>query len=238
MLAVKSALEEADGDEEKAIEILKKRGEAQAVKKAGREQAEGGIFIASDGKRAAIVHLAAETDFVARGDDFRKAGDGLSKMALEKGTDAVKKHCEAFIPELVNKLGENVSLADVKVVEGATLGHYVHSNGKIGVIIALDGGDETKAKDAAMHAAAMAPEVVSPDEISANAVEKEKEIWQEQLKKEGKPENIWDKIMIGKEKKFREENALLKQAFVKDPGMTVEKYLDGAKITGYVRLAV
>ncbi len=238
MMAVKKALEEANGDEEKAIEILKKRGETQAVKKAGREQSEGGIFIESDGGKAAIVFVGSETDFVARGDDFQAAGTELAKMTLEQGVDAVKKHCETFIPELVNKLGENVSLADAQVVEGATLGSYVHSNGKIGVVIGLEGGDETKARDVAMHAAAMAPEVITPEEVSADAVEKEKEVWKAQLKEEGKPENIWDKIMMGKEKKFREESALMKQEFVKDPSMTIEKYLEGAKVTKYVRLAV
>jgi elongation factor Ts len=238
MLAVKKALEEAGGDEEAAIELLKKRGEAQAVKKAGRDQSEGSIFIETASGKAGMVFLGSETDFVARGDDFKAAGVELAKMALEKGADAVKTHAETFIPELVNKLGENVSLTDVQVVEGGTLGSYVHSNSKIGVVITLDGGDEAKARDVAMHAAAMAPEVVSPDEVPVEAVEKEKEVWKEQLKADGKPENIWDKIMMGKEKKFRGESALLKQEFVKDPSMTVEKYLDGAKVTAYVRLAV
>ncbi len=238
LLAVKSALEEAGGNEEKAIEILRKRGQAQAVKKAERDQKEGSVFIESNGKKAAIVHLACETDFVARGDDFQNAGAALVKMAFEKGADAAKKHAEGIMPDLVNKLGENVSLLDLTVIEGGTLGTYVHSNKKIGVVIALDGGDETKAKDVAMHAAAMAPAVISPEEVSADLVEKEKEIWRDQLKKEGKPEAMHDKIMIGKEKKFREEWALVKQPFAKDQSISVEKYLEGAKVAKYVRMAV
>lgn len=238
LLAIKSALEEAGGDEEKAIAILRKRGQAQAVKKADRDQKEGSIFIESNGEKAAIVHLACETDFVARGDDFQGAGKALVKMTLEKGADAAKKHAESIMPDLVNKLGENVTLFDLKVVEGGTLGFYVHSNSKIGVVIALEGGDETKAKDVAMHAAAMAPVVISPEEVSTDLVEKEKEIWRDQLKKEGKPEAMFDKIMIGKEKKFREESALVKQPFAKDQSVSVEQYLAGAKVKSYVRFSV
>lgn len=238
MMAVKKALEEAGGDEEKAIEILRKRGEAQLVKKGDREQSEGSVFIEEGDGKAAIVLLACETDFVARGDDYIAAGQALAKKALDEGLDAAKAEGEATIPELINKLGENISLADVQVVEGSTVGAYVHSNSKIGVLVGLNGGDAEKARDVAMHAAAMAPTVVSPDEVSDDLVEKEKEIWKDQLQSEGKPEEIWEKIMMGKEKKFREESALLKQEFVKDPSMTIEKYLDGAGIETYVRVAV
>ena len=238
MLAVKKALDEAGGDEEKAIEILRKRGEAQAVKKAARDQSEGCIFMAQDGGKAALVRVACETDFVAKGDDFQNAGKEFASKALAEGTDAAKTHAESVMPDLVNKLGENISLAEAKVVEGSPLGTYVHTNSKIGVVITLDGGDETKARDVAMHAAAMAPEFVNPEDVSAEVVENEKEIWKEQLTKEGKPAEIQEKIMMGKEKKFREESALMKQPFAKDPTMTIEKYLEGAKVVEYVRMAV
>lgn len=238
MLAVKKALDEASGDEEKAIEILRKRGEAQAVKKAARDQSEGCIFIAQEGSKAALVQLACETDFVAKGDDFQSTGKELASKALSEDADAAKSHAESIVPDLVNKLGENISFAEVKVVEGSPLGTYVHTNKKIGVIVTLEGGDETKARDVAMHAAAMAPEFVNPEDVSAEIVEKEKEIWKEQLTKEGKPAEIQEKIMMGKEKKFREESALMKQPFAKDPTMTIEKYLDGTKVVEYVRMAV
>ena len=238
MLAVKKALEESNGDEEKAIELLRKRGEAQAVKKGEREQKEGCVFLASTSGKAAIVSISCETDFVSRGEGFQKAGQEFADFALANGEDAVKKDAEAKVPEMVNTFGENISLADVKIVEGTTVGSYVHSNNKIGVIISLEGGDEAKAKDVAMHAAAMAPAVVNPEEISDDLVTKEKEIWKEQLTAEGKPEEIQEKIMIGKEKKFREESALMKQDFVKDPSVTIEQYLEGAKIVEYVRMAV
>ena len=238
MMACKKALEESGGDEEAAIELLRKRGEAQAVKRGEREQAEGSVFIANDGSKAAIVLLGCETDFVARGDDFIAAGENLAKIALEQGEDAAKSEADSTIPELVNKLGENISLAETKSVEGSTLGVYVHSNNKIGVVIALDGGSEEIAKDVAMHAAAMNPAVVNPEEVSDDLVAKEKEIWKEQLAAEGKPEEIMEKIMIGKEKKFREEAALIKQPFAKDPEKSVEQILDGASVTAYVRIAV
>ena len=238
LMAVKSALEEAAGDEEKAIEILRKRGIAQAVKKSDRDQKEGSIFIEATQGKAGIVHLSCETDFVARGDDFQNAGKELAKLALTKGADAAQSHAESIIPALVNTLGENVSLTDMRVIEGSTMGTYVHSNNKIGVIITLQGGNEIKARDVAMHAAAMAPAVVHPEEVSAESVEKEKEVWREQLKKEGKPEAMHDKIMMGKEKKFREESALVKQPFAKDQSINVETYLGGAKILTYVRFSV
>ncbi|MEK7137335.1 MAG: translation elongation factor Ts, partial [Patescibacteria group bacterium] len=244
--AVKQALEEAAGNEEKAIEILRKRGEAQAVKKSAREQREGAVAIEKSGNKAAIVQLACETDFVARGDDFRNCLQHLAKTALAKGPDAARQEATSILPALVQKLGENIAVADANVVTGGTLGAYVHSNAKIGVIVALDpstssgqaGKWEDIAKDVAMHAAAMAPQFVSPEEVSAEAVEKEKEIWREQLKKEGKPEAIWDKIMMGKEKKFREAHALLTQPFAKDPSKKVEQILSGAKVISYVRLSV
>ena len=238
MMAVKQALEEAHGDEEKAIEILRKRGQAQAVKRAEREQNEGSVFVEHTEKKAALVFLACETDFVARDETFQSAGKKLAKTALAQGAEAAKTEAASVVPELVNKLGENISLAEIHVVEGSTLGVYVHSNSKIGVVIGLEGGSSEIAKDVAMHAAAMAPQVVSPDEVKNEAVEKEKEIWREQLKKEGKPEAIWDKIMMGKEKKFREESSLLKQAFAKDTQKTVEQYLGGAKVMSYVRVSV
>ena len=238
MMACKKALEEANGDESAAIELLRKRGEAQAVKRGEREQAEGSVFVESDGSKAAVVLLGCETDFVARGDDFVAAGAQLAKTALAQGEDAAKSEGETMIPELVNKLGENISLAEVHIVEAGTIGTYVHSNSKIGVVVGLDGGSEDVAKDVAMHAAAMNPAVVSPDEVSDDLVNQEKEIWKEQLAAEGKPEEIMEKIMMGKEKKFREEAALIKQPFAKDPEKTVEQILDGANVTAYKRIAV
>ena len=235
ILKCKKALEEAGGDEEKAIDILRKSGLSEVAKKSERDQSEGKVFIADGDAKAAMVMLRCETDFVARDDAFNALGQELATALLQDGST---DKAEGGIPAAVQKLGENISLGEVHIVEAPVVGSYVHSNAKIGVIIGLDGGDVAKAKDVAMHAAAMNPEYVLPDDVPAEAVEKEKSIWKEQLASEGKPAEIMEKIMLGKEKKFREENALLKQDFVKEPGTTVEEYLAGAKVQDYVRLAV
>ncbi|MDD5469675.1 MAG: translation elongation factor Ts [Candidatus Peribacteraceae bacterium] len=237
ILECKKALEESGGNEEQAIEILRKRGAAQAVKKAARDQSEGLVFCAAEGGKVALVQLKCETDFVARNEDFQALGQDLAQLALREGADAAKGASEQ-IAAAVQKLGENISIGDVAVVEGSTVGYYLHTNGKIGVAIALNGGSPEIAKDVAMHAAAMNPAYVSPEDVPAEAVAKEKEIWTEQLAKEGKPAQIVEKIMLGKEKKFREENALIKQAFVKNPEQTISQYLGGATIARYVRISV
>jgi len=236
--AVKDALVEANGDEEKAIEILRKRGIAQAAKKAERAQAEGIVFQKEEGSKSAMFILRCETDFVARDENFRKTGEKIVNALFEKGIDAAKALAEELVPDLVQKLGENITADDMHHIEAPVIGSYLHSNEKIGVIIGLEGSSKDVARDIAMHAAAMSPRYVHPEEVGVDVVEKEKEIWKEQLKKDNKPENMWDKIMMGKEKKFREENAITKQSFVKDPSKTVEKHLDGGKITTYVRVSV
>jgi elongation factor Ts len=138
----------------------------------------------------------------------------------------------------IQQLGENISVGEVALVEGSTVGYYGHTNGKIGVAVALEGGSPELAKDIAMHAAAMSPLYISPEEVPAEAVEKERAIWEAQLANEGKPAQIMEKIMIGKERKFREENALIKQAFVKNPEQTIEQLIGDASVARYVRLAV
>lgn len=238
MLAVKQALEEAAGNEEIAIEILRKRGLAQAVKKADRDQRDGAVFLAQSGNRAAMVLLKCETDFVSRGDAFRALGAELANAALSKGVDAAKACAEEKVPAAIQQLGENITVIAVHLFEHPVVGAYIHSNSKIGVVVGLEGGTQTQARDVAMHAAAMAPLYVRPEDVPADAVQKEQEIWREQLKKEKKPEQIWDKIMMGKEKKFREENALIRQPFVKDSTKTVEEYLGSATVVGYQRVSV
>lgn len=238
ILACKEALEESGGDEEKAIELLRKRGIAQAAKKSDRAQGEGKIFAAEAEGKAAAVLLRCETDFVARADGFSALGQELADTLLKEGEAAAKALADKKVPEAVQALGENVSLGEMHLMNAPVVGVYVHSNGKIAVLVGLSKGSRDMARDVGMHAAAMNPQVVSPDEIPSDLVEKEKEIWREQLKKEGKPEAMFDKIMVGKEKKFREENALLKQMFVKDGQKTVEQYLDGASVSSYARLSV
>lgn len=238
IMECKKALEEAGGDEEKAIEILRSKGQAQAVKKAGRDQSEGSIFIKDDGSKAAVLHLLCETDFVARNDDFQALGNELVELLFTEGQAAFDAVIEQKMTDAVQQLGENISLGETHIINEGTIGAYLHSNSKIGVVVSLDGGDAELAKDVAMHAAAMSPLYVSPEEVTDEEVAKEKEIWKEQLASEGKPVEIMEKIMEGKEKKFREENALLTQEFVKDPSKTVQGHLNGASVKTYVRVAV
>ena len=162
----------------------------------------------------------------------------LAQTILKSGMDAAKKLSEEKIPALVQKLGENISVGELSLTEAAVSGVYVHSNGKIGVVIGLTGGSPALAKDIAMHAAAMNPLYVRPEEVSAETVEKEREIWKDQLAKEGKPAQIMEKIMQGKEKKFREENALLTQEFVKEPGKLIKDLLKDCDVVHYVRLSI
>ncbi len=237
ILDSKDALEEAEGNQELAIEILRKKGKAQAVKKAGREQTEGAIFIATDGKKAVLVQVRCETDFVGRSDVFLKFGQGLADTLLAKGKADFDAYASEKVPAAVLELGENISLGETKEANAAVLGTYVHSNRKIGVIVGLSAGTAEQASDVSMHAAAMNPLYVRASEVTAETVNKEREIWKGQMKDNKKPAEIVEKIMTGKEKKFREENALLSQVFVKDSTKTVEKMLGGDTVKEYVRVS-
>ncbi len=236
ILDAKNALEEAQGNEEEAIEILRKRGKAQAVKKSDRIQSEGAVFIASNDAKAALVALKCETDFVARSVPFLALGEELAKTLLASGKEAVDALVAEKVPAAVLELGENISLGDVREIESPVVGSYVHSNRKIGVLVGLSGGTQEQANDVAMHGAAMNPLYVRPSDVPAEAIAKEREIWNDQMKDDKKPAEIVEKIMSGKEKKFCEENALLTQAFVKDSSMTVEKMLGGVEVKEYVRI--
>lgn len=237
MMACKKSLEEAGGDEEKAIEMLRKKGAAKAAEKADRSMGEGVIVTKVDGNKAAIVKLSCETDFVTKNEEFKAIANNAVEVAFKDGADAAKEGAEQPIKDLFAKLGENMAI-EIKVLEGEGIGEYVHSNCKIGTLINLNSPDAQKARDIAMHVTAMSPAVVSPEEISDDEVTKEKEIWREQLKTEGKPEELIDKIMMGKEKKYREESALMKQSFVKDSKKTVEQYLEGNTVTEFIRMAI
>lgn len=234
-MACKKALEEANGDQEKAIEILRKKGEAKAASRSERSTAQGVVAVSEGQGKVAMITLACETDFVAKNEDFINEAKKLADKVLSEGEEA---DLSGVIGDLTIKLGEKIELKNKKIFEGKNIGTYIHSNNKIGTAVVLSGGETEVARDIAMHIAAMNPEYISPDEVPVALVEKEKEIWTAQLKQEGKPENIWPNIMQGKERKFREENALLKQAFVKNPEETIEKLLGDLKIETFTRMSV
>lgn len=235
MTAVKKALEEANGDEEKAIEILRKKGEAKAVERSDRTTSNGVVAISQKSDKAAMVALACETDFVAKNDDFIQKAQALAEKVLKEGADA---DLSQELADLNIQMGEKVEMKDKKVIEGAVLGSYIHLNNKIGVVVALSGGDLETAKNIAMHIAASSPKTISPDDIASELIEKEKTIWTAQLVQEGKPADMIGKIMMGKEKKFREEWALLTQAFVKNPDQLVKDLLGSNSVVSFYRFEV
>src|SRR3989338_4490664 len=190
MQACKNALEEAGGDMEQAIVILRKRGEAKAADRIGRSAGEGRVAVARDGNKAAMIELRCETDFVARGDDFVTAADNFARKVLEGLFDDASR----TFNDLGLKVGEKVEPGERVALSAEHVGDYVHSNGKIGVLVALDGGSDELARNIAMHIAAMNPKVISPDDVSATLVEKEKDIWNDELAKSGKPQDMWEKI--------------------------------------------
>lgn len=238
MMACKKALTEANGDMDKAVEILRKSGEAKAASKADRATHEGRLFIQVKGSKLLAVGLSCETDFVARNEDFAAIGEKMIGI-LENGDEtSAREQGEALLKEAVVKLGENMSVSLVKKLEGKNWGYYIHSNNKLAAAVSVENGTEDQAKEVAMHVAATNPGYLSPADVAESFVNQEVEIMKANLKNEGKPENIWDKILEGKVKKLREEHALLTQNFVKDPSMTVEKFLNGAKITHFERFAL
>jgi elongation factor Ts len=238
MMACKKALLETNGDEEQAIEFLRKKGEAKAVEKSGRITKEGVVQIAKNNQKTAVVSVYCETDFVARNDELINLVKNIAEKALTEGSTVARGFAETELKELFNKLGENLILGDIQIFEGKNIGTYVHSNNKIATVVVLSGGAEEMGKDIAMHITAMNPKVISPAEIADDLIHKEKEIWIEQLKNEGKPDHIIENILKGKEKKFREEAALLKQAFVKNPEVTIEKLIGEFKIEKFVRVEI
>jgi elongation factor Ts len=234
----KSALEEAGGDLDKALELMRKKGEVKAAKKADRAVKEGVISLAVSGTKYAITALACETDFVSRGDDFQNASYELSQTLLTKPETEFKSWSEEKIKELVLKIGENIQLADYGIFEGEIVGTYLHSNKKVAGVCVLSGGNKEIADDIAMQIVAMSPRWLNPENVEAEIIEKEKEIYREQLKSEGKPEQIWDKIIEGKLAKFYEENCLINQIFIKDDQKKIKDLLNGAIITSWKKFQV
>ena len=233
--ACKKALEEAGGDEEKAIELLRKKGASKAAERSDRETEHGVVSVAKDGNKIAILAIGCETDFVAKNEDFRSAVDDLAARVLSEG-EAL--NLEKEIADLNIQMGEKIVVSGQRVLAGVSVGSYVHLTKKIGVAIVLDGSDEETANDICMHIAAMNPKTTSPDEVDDTLLAKEKGIWLEQLQAEGKPEEIIGKIMEGKEKKFREESALLTQPFVKNPEQKIQDLLGGANVVEFIRYEV
>lgn len=260
MMDCKKALVETNGNLEEAIDWLRKKGMATAEKKAGRTAAEGlvAIAVADDAKSAAVIELNSETDFVAKNEEFQNAAklvaghalatDGNLESVCERHCDVAGKKVKEAITDLVAKIGENIGIRRTTKLESANgvVATYIHNAaapnlGKIGVLVALEGADAAKlqevGKQVAMHIAAAKPTALTRDEVSAEQLEREKDIFTEQARAEGKPENIIEKMVEGRINKFYGEVVLPEQIFVIDGKAKVQDFLkaQGAdiKITGF-----
>ncbi len=256
MMECKKALVETDGDIDTAIEHMRKSGMAKADKKAGRVAAEGKIAIAvsADQKKAAMLEVNCETDFVAKDSNFEQFVHTVAQRALESEAPSAEAVLELPLDkaggpsvdearrELIARIGENISVRRCLFLEraGDTLGVYLHQGGRIGVVVDLKGGDERLAKDIAMHVVASKPVCVSADDVPAELVEREKEIFRAQAEQSGKPADIVEKMVTGRLKKFLDEVSLLGQPFVKDLDKSMEKLLkeQGAQVLRFERLEV
>ncbi len=252
MMECKKALVETNGDIDAAIEHMRKTGLAKADKKADRVAAEGAIIIKTDmdKKNAAILEVNCETDFVAGGEDFQSFANEVCDLALkEKPADleallALKMASGETVDEkrkaLIAKIGENITVRRMASMStSGLLGVYLHGL-KIGVVVDMEGGDEELARDVAMHIAASKPVCISEDQVPAEQIAKEREIFEAQAKESGKPDNIIEKMVEGRIKKFVNEITLYGQPFVKDPDVTVGKLVESknAKVVNFIRFEV
>lgn len=254
MMDCKKALQEADGDIEAAIETMRKSGIAKAAKKAGRIASEGIVLVkvSDDGARAVLLEVNCETDFVAKDANFLNFSSSVNDAALNHWQSEVValKACpidggtatiEDARLELVTKIGENIDIRRLELVErqGDFLGTYVHGN-RIGVVVDVTGGDEALAKDLAMHIAASRPVCVHEDQVPAELLAKEQEIYTAQALESGKPAAIVEKMVSGRLSKFLKEITLVGQPFVKDPDQSVASLLKAhqASVSAFVRYEV
>lgn len=248
MMECKKALVESNGDIDLAIENLRKSSGMKAAKKAGRTAAEGvvAVKVSADGKFGALVEVNCETDFVARDENFQ----AFVQTVLAAAFDAKQSDVAALMAggledargALVQKIGENINVRRIALVESADgfVGSYVHSNLKIGVLVALKGGSADVAKDVAMHVAAAKPEVVSGDQMPADLLAKEKEIYTAQAAESGKPADVVEKMVQGRIRKFLEESSLNDQPFVKEPDVKVGAMVKkaGGEVLSFTRYEV
>jgi elongation factor Ts len=249
MMECKKALVETKGDLDAAAELMRKTGLAKADKKASRVAAEGTVAVERSGKSAVLVEVNCETDFVARSDEFQAFARQIAKSALANSATTLEdllgsangdSSLEDQRRALIAKIGENISVRRfVKVSAPGALGTYIHGS-RIGSLVALEGGDESLARDLAMHVAAVNPAYIDASEVPASVLDKEREILTDQTKGEKKPPDIIAKMVEGRLRKYLAEITLLGQPFVKDPETTVEKLVKkaGAKVVRFVRFEV
>lgn len=255
MMDCKKALVEAEGDFNKAIEVLRKKGQKVAAKRADRESSEGAVIakVNAEANKGVIVSLNCETDFVAKNDSFVQMATDFANLALGvsskeellaldyKGISVQEK-----LTEQTGVIGEKIEIGDFRTLEAAFVGSYIHAGNKIGVLTGLskaaDGAEEV-AKEVSMQAAAMNPVALNEEGVDTQTIERETEIAKDQLRQEGKPENMLDKIVKGKIQRFFKDNTLVHQAFIKDSKISVSDHVQNTlgkdvEITAFERVAL
>ena len=262
MMECKKALVEADGDMDKAVDVLRTRGLAAAAKKVGRATNEGTVMaiVSDDATKGAVVELNCETDFVGMNEKFKGYAEKIARAAMAanvedvealKAVDAEGETVEDVLTDAIHTLGENMNLARAAVVEAGGVASYIHGGGKIGVLVTFDvegidpASDEFQrcGRDVAMQVAAASPVSATRESVPAEVVEHEMEIYKAQAAESGKPENIQEKIATGRLEKFYKESCLTEQAFVKNPDQSVTDYVNEVakklggtiKVTGFKR---
>lgn len=228
VMQCKRALEEAEGNMEKALAILKKTSSDIALKKADRQLNSGTVMIKNEGNKSVLVSLLCETDFVSKNEDFTALLSNLTEKALTDGVEKMKESSKDMIDPVIQKTGENIGLGEVYEVLGDTVGSYVHNN-KIAVLVSLTGGTVDLARDIAMHIAAMKPEYITREEITEEAKNTMMEIFQKEVANIDKPEEIKKKMLEGKIGTYFKEKTLLDQPFIKNSDETVSRLLENAK---------
>lgn len=254
MMDCKKALTEANGDFEAAVDYLRKKGAKVAASRQDRDSNEGVVIAkaTADGKRGVIIELNCETDFVAKNADFVALGNKIAELAVEQNPASLADlmaleldgaKLEDVITENTGKIGEKIGVSKFEVVDGEKVVAYIHGNYRLAVLVALSqdvAGVEEAGKDVAMQIAAMSPVAVDKDGVDENTIAREIEIAKEQIRAEGKPEEMVEKIAAGKLNKFYKEQTLLNQEFVKDGSIDVRKFLDntakGLTVTAFKRV--
>ncbi|HCX9007671.1 TPA: elongation factor Ts [Staphylococcus aureus] len=254
MMDCKKALTETDGDIDKAIDYLREKGIAKAAKKADRIAAEGLVHVETKGNDAVIVEINSETDFVARNEGFQELVKEIANQVLDTKAETVEALMETTLPngksvderikEAISTIGEKLSVRRFAIrtkTDNDAFGAYLHMGGRIGVLTVVEGStDEEAARDVAMHIAAINPKYVSSEQVSEEEINNEREVLKQQALNEGKPENIVEKMVEGRLRKYLQEICAVDQDFVKNPDVTVEAFLKtkGGKLVDFVRYEV
>lgn len=253
MMDCKKALVEAEGDFEAAVDILRKKGQKVAAKRADRDATEGAVIAKTNGSdKGVIVKLSCETDFVAKNEDFVALANKLADIALTSGAATTEElgatefeaglTVAAKLQEQTGVIGEKIEVAELATVNAAYVASYIHMGNKIGTLVGLTAEAAEAGRDVAMQAAAMNPVALNRDAVSQDVIDRELEVGKELARQEGKPEEMLEKIATGRLNKFFKENTLVDQAFIKDGKMSVAKYLTsvqaGLEVVDFKRVSL